>query len=307
MDGVAERDYEGDADFHSVRDFLISTYAAFGWMYNWGQERWDIQRFGINNEEQLAGERFWEHYVHLWEVGGEVVGVAHPEEGGDLWLEVHPDYRDLENEMVAWGEANRSPARRPDQPFVTYVVASDTHRERVLERRGWTRREVAAHLRKRVMAEPLPECPVADGYVVRSIDLTTERDSEGRAAVSRASFGNKRTGEMMKGLADAPAYRPEHDLAAIAPDGTFAAYAGVWWDEVNRYIIFEPVGTHPDHRRRGLASALMAEGLRIGAALGADTAYVGSGAGKASNILYESLGFTEVTDYERWEAPALSG
>ncbi len=95
MNGVTHRDYEGDADFDGVRDFLIATYSRFGWMYNWGQERWDIQRFGINNEEELAGERFWEDYVQLWE----------------------------------------------------------------------------AHLRKRVMAEPLPERPVADGYVVRSLDL----------------------------------------------------------------------------------------------------------------------------------------
>ena len=152
------------------------------------------------------------------------------------------------------------------------------------------------------MAEPLPEGPVGDGYVVRSLDLATEQDSEGGAAVSRAAFGNQRTGEMMRGLAGAPSYRPEHDLAAIADDGTFAAYTTVWWDQVNRYIIFEPVGTHPEHRRRGLASAVMAEGLRIGAALRADTAYVGSGAGNPSNLLYESLGFTEVVDYLRWHA-----
>ena len=153
------------------------------------------------------------------------------------------------------------------------------------------------------MTGPLPEAPVADGYVVRSLDLSTDEDSEGRASVSRACFGHDRTGEMMKVMAQAPSYRPELDLAAIAADGTFAAYATVWWDDVNSYIIFEPVGTHPDHRRRGLASALMAEGLRRGAALGATTAYVGSAAGAPSNALYESLGFTDTYDYYRWDAP----
>ena len=111
----------------------------------------------------------------------------------------------------------------------------------------------------------------------------------------------------MKTLAQPPGYRPDLDLAVIAPDGTFAAYATVWWEPVNRYIIFEPVGTHPDHRRRGLASAVMAEGLRRTAVLGAETAYVGSGAGKPSNVLYESLGFTEVIDYVRWDAPNAEG
>jgi hypothetical protein len=35
-----------------------------------------------------------------------------------------------------------------------------------------------------------------------------------------------------------------------------------------------PVGTHPAHRRRGLAQAMMVQGLRL-KSLGATTAYVG--------------------------------
>ena len=43
---------------------------------------------------------------------------------------------------------------------------------------------------------------------------------------------------------------------------------GVTYDEANRRGIFEPVVTHPDHRRRGLARALMLEGMRRARALG---------------------------------------
>jgi ribosomal protein S18 acetylase RimI-like enzyme len=300
---VTNRDYAGDVDFPLVRQFIIDSYERFGWMYNWGQERWDIQRYTVTTPDELANGRVWGDYIHIWETDGRIVGVAHPEEGSDLWLEVDPDFRHLEDEMVAWGERHRCPGGRPGRPFSMFVLTDDTVRQQVLERRGWQRRDVAAHLRRNPMTGELPEGPVADGYTVRSIDLATDEDSEGRASVSRASFGSKRTGEMMKVLAQAPSYRADLDLAAVATDGTFAAYTTVWWDEVNRYIIFEPVGTHPDHRRRGLASAVIAEGLRRGAALGAERAYIGSGAGQPSNILYESLGFTEVWDYERWEAP----
>ncbi|MFC2176799.1 GNAT family N-acetyltransferase [Actinomycetota bacterium] len=304
MGSVADRAYSGEADFMAVRQFLIDSYAAFGEMFNWGHERWEIVRFSGNAACELADDRPWERFVRIWESDGRIVGVAHPESGGDLFVEIHPDYRYLEDEMFAWAEQNRSPARRPDTPFSTWIKDGDSVRESVLEKRGWTRIGLDGHMRRRPMRAPLPNGPVVDGYIVRSLDLTTDEDSEGRAAASRSAFGNKRTGELMKVLAWAPGYRPDLDLAAIAADGTFAAYTTAWWDEVNRYVIFEPVGTHEEHRRRGLASAVIAEGLRRALELGAEAAYVGSGAGAPANHLYESLGFTEVVDDVRWDAPA---
>ncbi|MDJ0953840.1 MAG: GNAT family N-acetyltransferase [Acidimicrobiia bacterium] len=307
MTPTTRRAYAGDADFVAVREFLIDTYGQYGWMFNWGQERWDLQRYSVTSAAELAGERSWERYTQIWETDTGIVGVVHPESGGDLWVEVDHRYRHLEDEMFAWGESHRSPSPRPERPFSTWVVVGDTTRERVLRRRNWTQGEVEAHLNRRPTMDDLPEVPVAAGYVVRSLDLSSEQDSEGRASLSRICFGTNRTGDMMQVMAQAPSYLPDLDLAAIAADGTFAAFTTVWWDATNGYIVFEPVGTHPDHRRRGLAAAVMAEGLRRGAALGAQIAYVGSGAGKASNLLYESLGFTDVTDYARWDAPARSG
>ncbi len=304
MTAVTNRPYVGDDDdFIAIRRFLVETFTAFGWMYNWGVERWDIQRHIATDPADLAGERLMDQFTQIWETEGRIVGVAHPEDGGDIWIEIDPDFRHLEDAMFAWAEEHRSPSRRPDQPFSAYVVVGDSVREQVLEHRGWTRGDLAAHLRRRSMAEPLPVGPVADGYVVRSLNLVTTEDSEGRAAVSRASFGHERTGEMTKLLAQAPSYRPDLDLAAVAEDGTFAAYTTVWWEPVNKYVIFEPVGTHPEHRRKGLASAVIAEGLRRSAALGAEMAHVGSGAGQPSNVLYDSLGFRDVVDYARWDAP----
>jgi mycothiol synthase len=60
-----------------------------------------------------------------------------------------------------------------------------------------------------------------------------------------------------------------------------------------RIGMFEPVGTHPAHRRRGLGKAVMVEGLWRLQALGAIVAYVGVGTGVAANRLYESVGFTD--------------
>src|ERR671936_569373 len=48
----------------------------------------------------------------------------------------------------------------------------------------------------------------------------------------------------------------ELDQVAVAPDGSFAAFCLCWLYEENRAGNLEPVGTHSDHRRRGLARAV---------------------------------------------------
>jgi GNAT superfamily N-acetyltransferase len=73
-----------------------------------------------------------------------------------------------------------------------------------------------------------------------------------------------------------PLYRRDLDLVAVAPDGSLAGFATTWFDDTTRTGFFEPVGVHPGHRRRGLGQALLAEGMRLLAWLGADLAYTAS-------------------------------
>jgi ribosomal protein S18 acetylase RimI-like enzyme len=63
--------------------------------------------------------------------------------------------------------------------------------------------------------------------------------------------------------------------------------------------VFEPVGTHPNHQKRGLGTAVMSEGLRRAQKLGATLATVSSYS-KGAHALYESMGFTEVDILEPW-------
>ncbi len=306
MTGIPDRAFSGHSDFMLVRQFLIDSYSGFDHLFNWGIDRWEVFRYSGNAGSELAGDRVWERFVRLWEDGGRLVGVAHPEDGGDLHVQIDADHRYLENEMFAWGEEHRSPGQVAGA-LSTWVRAHDSHRREVLRSRGWKRIGLDGYTRRRSLLTPLPAGPLPDGYLIRSLDLMGDRDAEGRAAVSRAAFGTTRTAEMARVLASAPSYRPDLDLAAIAGDGTFAAYTTVWLDEVNRFGVLEPVGTHPDHRRIGLASAVMAEGMRRAAALGAETAYVGCGDDPGVNRLYEKVGFVDVDADELWEAPRSSG
>jgi predicted N-acetyltransferase YhbS len=81
--------------------------------------------------------------------------------------------------------------------------------------------------------------------------------------------------------------------------GDFVSYAGLWMDPVNRIANLEPVATDPDHRRRGLASAAIVEGLRRVRTEGATTVWVGS-----DHPLYTSLGFRVMCTDTLWVKPA---
>ena len=90
-------------------------------------------------------------------------------------------------------------------------------------------------------------------------------------------------------------YRADLDHAVVAPDGSFAAFCIAWLDEENRGGLLEPVGTHPDHRRRGLASAVCLAAVRSLRALGAENAVIASEDGSPGEAVYRGIGFRTVT------------
>ena len=85
---------------------------------------------------------------------------------------------------------------------------------------------------------------------------------------------------------------------AYAPDGRLAAYCLAWLDEANAAGELEPVGTHPDFRRLGLAASVCRFALHRLAAHGGIQAVVYAfvdPANRGPKLLYESLGFREVS------------
>lgn len=93
-------------------------------------------------------------------------------------------------------------------------------------------------------------------------------------------------------------YDPGLDLVAVAPDGSPAAFALGWHDQRSRSVLFEPVGTSPEHARRGLARAVCTAVMRAARDRGATHALVGprgDDAYPAPRRLYQSLGFSSLT------------
>ena len=304
------RAYGGERDYQRIREPLVRCYGLNQTMHCWGLERLDWWRYCIHAAGELNGERAWESEVRLWEIeDGELVGVVHPEGGigavrndRDVFLEIHPGYRHLEDEMLAWAEAvhlaRRPPGRRPWRLNAT-IYDYDVERAEVLARRGYRHVGLVAYKRRCDLHRPIPAGQLPPGYTIQPV---ADHEMAAWATVVRAAFDNPwNTAERCRVWLRAPTNRRDLNLVAVAPDGTFASFAIAWLDDVNRIGMFEPVGTHPEQRRLGLARAILCEGLRRLRALGAATVYVGCGTGDDVTRLYQSAGFTEHDAEHQWQ------
>lgn len=229
--------------------------------------------------------------------GGSLLGFAWRFANGDVDLIVRPDRtRDaVVAPLLAWAEErHRATPPASGRPLTAWALESNAALRQALTRTGYTRADGHYVHRARSLADPPPPVAVPDGYTVRAVAGLDEAPL--RAEVHRRAFRSARvTDAGYRRLMEVDGYDPDLDVVAVAPDGAFAAFTLAWLDPTLALGLFEPVGTTPDHQRRGLARAVGVEALRRLRDRGATTALVGAhGEDPASNALYESLGFREV-------------
>ena len=300
---ITARLMQQDDDYTQMRHLLLDTVPITPIGFNWDMRRLDGKRF---YNADLAANRLLQRPVQLWEAGdGRLAGYVVSESPGDAHLQVHPDFRYLEVEMVAWAEANLAvvPQAGGARELEIYVYEYDALRQQIFTARGYEKLSYGGMCRHmRLGAQPLPVPEVADGYTLRTTDPADLDDCQRIADLLNAAFGRDfhNAQEYQHFAQYAPCFRRDLDLVMVAPDGSFAAYIGVPYDDANRRGIFEPVCTHPDHQRKGLARALMFEGLHRLRAIGALDATVDTGDAVAANAFYTAMGFTEAYRGYAW-------
>ena len=136
-----------------------------------------------------------------------------------------------------------------------------------------------------------PDVPVPAGMSLRSV--ASRGDYARRDRIQGLAFGRGDPyADAWVGLEHDALYRMEHDFVVERAD-EFLAFSTVWPDDRNRVGLFEPVGCHPDHRRRGLATAVIVAGLRALERAGMTRAVVYPERNNTAAVaLYGTCGFT---------------
>lgn len=302
---IRSREYRDEADYERIRHLLIESYTLTDRQFNWQLDRLETMRFAGHAQEELSGARLWPREIRLWEAeGGKLVGAVLNEGPGDFYLQVHPHYRHIEDEMLGWLEGDARlglPAEAAAGVVRVYAGAGDAVRAALLVRRGYSDLGAVEAFRTRSLSVPLPIAPLANGYTIRTVRLDDDTEMARLADTMSRTFDRTRwAAETARLTARAATYRQNLDLVVEAADGTLAAFCTVWYDCVNRVGVFEPVGVHPNHRRRGLASAMMVEAMRRVKAVGGKKVHVNTGANMDANALYAALGFTDVDLVCQW-------
>jgi ribosomal protein S18 acetylase RimI-like enzyme len=270
-----------DADLRAMQSLCEAIW--------WAGSSWHIGDIAWGRRQHIGRDAEWRTAV--WEREGEVLAWAWVRLPDHLDLAVHPEHPELAAEVVDWF---REVAVADD--LVAYAMDTEPHIIAAFAAAGF--REVDdPHVMYRYTHSlaTLDEPVVPDGFVVRPV--RGDDDVPRRVDVHRSAFHPSRvTVDSYANVRASWPYRQDLDWVVETPDGSFGAFCLIWWDEVNRVGELEPVGTHQDFRRLGLARSACVGAMRALRDLGATEAVVLSfdlPDKPGPRALYHSLGFVD--------------
>jgi GNAT superfamily N-acetyltransferase len=235
--------------------------------------------------------------VHVFRDGGTPVGWAWLE--SPTWMEwcIDPAYGDVAEQAVAWFlGATAAPTVQ------TSTLDTEPHLAAALRAAGFVAEQdpwFSQHTLDLADLRPVPDVP---GYALRAV---RPGEHDARAACHRASWSetSRVSGAAYERLMATPPYRAALDWVAVTPDDEMVASCCVWLDVPSGVTLVEPVGCHPEHRRRGLASAVSLAALHAARAAGGTTGLVrprGDDEYPEPGRVYRGIGFVPGPRTDDW-------
>jgi GNAT superfamily N-acetyltransferase len=288
---MIRRTYTGEADLGLLQDFNAAAIAVTdhcGYLHPG-----DIPHHIYN------GNKYYDP--------AELMTIWDDDQGVAAWLLVGPRHKSYDAQVrpdLRGGDFEREVLEYADERTVElmrrYDIAGDciygdafrgdTARVELLTALGWESDNELPYILNRTETSSIDLPALPEGYSFRA--ASGIEDAAALAAVHRASFGVDWTPQLYQQVMESPGYAPERELVIQAPDGTFAAFTIIWYDHLNHIGLFEPVGTHKDHRRRGFGRAIIMYGMQQMAAAGMESATVATfGHNEAARGLYQACGF----------------
>ncbi|WP_073580400.1 GNAT family N-acetyltransferase [Vibrio quintilis] len=287
-----------DDDFIRIRDFLQTsrTYSQQNWLI----ERWNFCRYFA--QVFLDSQQRWADNLCLWtDEHNEIIAVVNGEGSGagEAYfqlgnIEFCPE---LIADMLDFAEEKLSVVKE-NQRKVSLRANRDWQLHAILERKGYVQQKGIEVSTFMDLDADLP-VKIPPGFqIVNAHQFTAEQQGQAHGRAFRhtddedfADLPQRIRG--YQSMRTAPDYRPEMDFAVLSPTGEIAAFATVWHDALNHIAIFEPVGTIPKYRRKGLGKALLYAAMNQVRSLGTNRMYVGS-----DQRFYLDIGFQVDTTFD---------
>jgi GNAT superfamily N-acetyltransferase len=288
---MKRRTYSGAADLKLLQDFNAAAIAV--------TDHCGYLHPGDIPHHIYTGNKYYDptEVMTIWEDGQGVAGWLLMDLGHKSFdAQVRPDLRgnDFEREVLEYAEDRTVELmRRYDiggDCIYGDAFQGDTARIELLTALGWEADNELPYVLNRTEIKSIDVPVLPDGYSFQSANGI--EDAAALAEVHNACFRVNWTPELYRKVMESPGYAPEREWVIQAPDGTYVAFSIIWYDHLNRTGLFEPVGTHKDHRRRGFGRAIILYGMQQMAAAGMEFATVAHfGQNEAARGLYQACGF----------------
>jgi predicted N-acetyltransferase YhbS len=289
------RKYNISTDFKAVGDFLIENYQPGNRDGNFLQPAWEYMCAHPMTDVKIFNN------IGVWEDGDEIVGVVHAEmHSGEAFFDINPVYIHLKQEMLEYAEKHlfgKAPNGR--KCMLAFINDFDKEFEVLAISRGYKKDDkFTRSMSELKIPNHFPPISLPAGFTLKSLAEDNDLAQITRVFWRGFNHGDEPPSSDLEGrkmMQSAPSFRKDLNIIAVAPDGNFVAYAGLWFESINKYAYVEPVCTDPDYRLRGLGKAAVMEGIRRCEELGAEVAYVGS-----VYPIYQSIGFKKLFTCNCW-------
>jgi len=252
----------------------------------------------ISFEESMQSEEV-QKTVRLWEQDDILFAFAYIDDYFNLRYTIAPDYRTekLEDEIVDWGVhcvRERNSRSKENRTLDFSCEVADVSKIDLSRRHGFIMEEIRTLDYSRSLLTPIPLFSVPENFSIRPVLGESEVDA--LVDLHRAAFGtNQMTREQRLAIMRTAQYIPELDLVVEHETHRLAAFCIFEMDisTDGRKIGYpDPIGTHPDFQRQGLASALLSLGMQKLKEMSAIEAQSGtSNKNKPMQQLFVKMGF----------------
>jgi GNAT superfamily N-acetyltransferase len=237
------RPFDPKHDLPAVADLISRTRTAGGLSHPGGIQWW-LRDSGTKDDFE----------AFVWPVGEALEGFALID--GSFVVTERSDSGPSELEQFDWLERHMRDAGRKSIEF--HVPEGDPLRN-VLESRGYAQSGIEHELMADTSAEPrVPVLP--EGFRFASLsDVSDDAYVEGHIAAWSDTRPSRYSRAIHDAVRNTPTFRPDLVTIVLADNGTVASCCIGWMDQRSATLEIEPLGTHRDFRRLGLAHAVVKE------------------------------------------------
>jgi GNAT superfamily N-acetyltransferase len=283
--------FDPHQDVKELQAFLaeMRRQVAQAAYFQFGDLVWRMS-YAPNRFDQARDIRVWDHK------DGRLAGFVFyfgPDENSEFFLQPELYDKPVADEMVSWAMARGAAG---NASFIeTSCIEGDTAKADFLTRAGFELYGDVMVFMERDLDDVLPDDRLPEGY-----SIVSGADRPDLPSVT----GRPLTHEAYQAVRHAPGYKDDLGLRVCYQDREIVSGCICWYDDLDTCGEFEPVGTSEEHRRKGLASAVMARTIKHLRRYDADVVYVRAVKDNVPAVhLYQKLGFRITNEDYGWRRP----